>query len=423
MPDRPVSQYRVLLFQPFLRMHILNFGEAVRNFRFVLEQPPTFASTKAFYGKVAQSAEKEFVRNKVTVFTRLRRLFGLLNVRVRFTHHADLLFTYGCLLVTNRPYCVYIENGVTLFNYDAAIARNPLARFFFAILVRLPQCKKLIFMSQAAYTSMLATASFDPATRAVVARKAVQIYPFVRRPAKPTPRKLGSNLKLLFTGIFYVKGGLETLHAFDELRAQDQAVELTIVTPLHYLRAEDKQRIEATPGITLLDAALSREQMEALYRNHDIFLFPTFRDTFGLVLIEALSFGLPIIATDQYATTEMVTDGWNGFVFPDHPLTDYDRTTLKMYGRLYNAKDFYAALFAAQSAGKMRSLEQFLIESITRYLEDPSLLKAHSLHALERYDKRFAESVIRAKIERAFEESVDPPSELVAHRDDSRGPL
>jgi len=397
---------KVLLFQPFLRVHILNFGEALKNFEYVLERPPKLASSKTFYQKQAGSAELEFSRNKVTWVIRLRRALGLLNFRFKFTAKADLLFTYGCLLITNKPYCVYIENGVTLFNYDAAIARNPLARLLLACLVRLPQCKRLIFMSQTAYKSFLSSAKLSGATRRLVERKSTQIYPYVRRPDSVGPKVATKALRLLFTGVFYMKGGIETLNAFDRLRQSQRSITLTIITPLHLLRRRERERIERTADTTLLDAAFNREQMQRFYRQHDIFLFPTFRDTFGLVLIEALSLGLPIIAVDQYAVSEMVKDSWNGFLHPDHPLTDYNRHSYEMYGRLYNAKDFYQALFAAQKAGKLRKIEDFLVESVSRYLVEPSLLTRHSKNSLALYRKLFDESVISRRIETVFTEAT-----------------
>lgn len=401
-----LRQRTILLFQPYLRVHILNFGEPLKRFRFVLEKPPTFASSKAFYGKVASSAEAEFSRNKVTVFTRLRRLLGILNVRVKYTRDADLLFTYGCFLVTNRPYCIYIENGATLFNYDPAIVRNPFARLWFAVLVRLPQCRKLIFMSRAAQKSLLATAKFSRQTQRIIEQKSVQIYPFVRDPVNVKPKRLGKTLRLLFTGIFYVKGGIETLNAFDTLRRQGVNVTLTIITPLQYLLPGDRERIERTSGVILKDAALSKEEMARQYRRHDVFLFPTFRDTFGLVLIEALAAGLPVIAVDQYAVTELVTDGLNGFVYPDHPLTDYNRETYEMYGRLYNARDFYEALFAAQRKQMMKPIEQFIVQSVRTYIARPRILTEHSRNAIASYQERFAERVIGKKIEQAFTDAL-----------------
>ncbi len=169
---------------------------------------------------------------------------------------------------------------------------------------------------------------------------------------------------------------------------------------------EDRLRIESIPRITLLDASFSPEEMEDLYRKHDVFVFPTFRDTFGLVLIEALSFGMPIIATDQYAITEMAIPKYNAFIFPNHPLLDYNPATKQMYGKLYDAKVFYSALFEAEKNGKMDGVEYFLYKSILQFSQNQQLFEQYSQHSLDLYKQKFHQDIISEKIERVFTESV-----------------
>lgn len=395
----------IILFQPFLRVHILNFSKALKNFRFVVKSE-RFATTNNFYKKSMSSPEKEFSRSKVGWKNKLRRFFGILNIRPKITTKGDLLFTYGCLLLTNKPYCVYIENGAALFNYDPLILKNSFARFWFSLLIRLPQCKKLIFMSETAKKSFLATGRFSSSTKNIIEKKSVQIYPYVKAPKNVSPKKYTGSIKLLFTGIYYVKGGRELVNAFEKTRLYHQNISLTLVTPLHMLLSEDRERIESIPCIILLDAAFSPEEMENLYRTHNIFMFPTFRDTFGLVLIEAISFGMPIIATDQYAVTEMAIHEYNAFIFPNHPLLDYDPDTKEMYGRLYDAKTFYAALFTAEKEGKMRDIETFISQSISKFLERPELLEQYSENSLKLYEQKFDAKKISDQIEGVFLEAI-----------------
>lgn len=57
-----------------------------------------------------------------------------------------------------------------------------------------------------------------------------------------------------------------------------------------------------------------------LFENSDIFLFPTVQEAFGLVNLEAMQFGLPIITTNVGAIPEFVKDGVNGFIVdPNDP--------------------------------------------------------------------------------------------------------
>jgi glycosyltransferase involved in cell wall biosynthesis len=51
-------------------------------------------------------------------------------------------------------------------------------------------------------------------------------------------------------------------------------------------------------------------------RQHDVLLFPTLFDGFGLVITEALSQGLPVIATAHSGAPECIRDGVEGFIVP-----------------------------------------------------------------------------------------------------------
>jgi len=53
------------------------------------------------------------------------------------------------------------------------------------------------------------------------------------------------------------------------------------------------------------------------YRSADFFVLPTRHDPCSLVVLEALSMGLPVISTIFNGATEVMTDGRHGFILPD----------------------------------------------------------------------------------------------------------
>ncbi len=61
---------------------------------------------------------------------------------------------------------------------------------------------------------------------------------------------------------------------------------------------------------------ISVKDMPELYRNVDILLFPSVREGFGLVAAEAMSCGLPVVATDCSALPELIDEGRGGFLCP-----------------------------------------------------------------------------------------------------------
>lgn len=71
-------------------------------------------------------------------------------------------------------------------------------------------------------------------------------------------------------------------------------------------RAADDPRIEWTGHVEGADKAF-------LYSQADIFVLPTYHDTWGLVVNEAMYYGLPVIVSDAAGASELISD--NGVVF------------------------------------------------------------------------------------------------------------
>lgn len=67
--------------------------------------------------------------------------------------------------------------------------------------------------------------------------------------------------------------------------------------------------IAANPRVKIL-GVVPREQVEALYREADVFLFPTLSDAFGLTQLECMAWRLPLIASRHCG--DVVRPGVNG---------------------------------------------------------------------------------------------------------------
>ena len=60
-----------------------------------------------------------------------------------------------------------------------------------------------------------------------------------------------------------------------------------------------------------------KERLAQYYKAADVFVLPTREDIWGLVINEALAYGLPTITTDRcVAGLELIEDGINGYVVP-----------------------------------------------------------------------------------------------------------
>ncbi|MCK4323005.1 MAG: glycosyltransferase family 4 protein, partial [Armatimonadetes bacterium] len=61
---------------------------------------------------------------------------------------------------------------------------------------------------------------------------------------------------------------------------------------------------------------LEGKDLAAAYRQADVFVFPSLMEGYGLVLLEAMSFGLPVVTTRVGGIPEIVSDGVEGILVP-----------------------------------------------------------------------------------------------------------
>lgn len=126
-------------------------------------------------------------------------------------------------------------------------------------------------------------------------------------------------LRVLFVGNLIPRKGLHTLLAalaqVDSSRWQLEVVgradvDVRYTAHIHRTIAAMRGGSHVRLAGRLSDAAL----VEA-YRQHHLLAVPSF-EGFGIVYLEAMRWGLPVIAATAGAAHEIVTPGWDGFLVP-----------------------------------------------------------------------------------------------------------
>ena len=160
---------------------------------------------------------------------------------------------------------------------------------------------------------------------------------------------------LLFIGNdFERKGGPILLDAFAHVRARFPNVELTVVSA---------QDIPSQPGLHHI-RDVSRERLfRDVYPRSQILVLPARAEGFGLVAIEAMSFGLPVIAAAVGALPEIVAHESTGWVFAD-------LTADLLADRLTALIRDPARRVALGRAGRARFLQHFAADSTGRELRE-----------------------------------------------------
>jgi glycosyltransferase involved in cell wall biosynthesis len=121
----------------------------------------------------------------------------------------------------------------------------------------------------------------------------------------------GRKLKILFVGGLSQRKGISYL--FEAVKGLQDQVELTVVG--HKTVSNCKALNQALEQHQWIPS-LSHDQVLTCMREHDIFVFPSLFEGFGLVITEAMSQGVPVITTDRTAGPDLINDGEDGWIVP-----------------------------------------------------------------------------------------------------------
>lgn len=107
------------------------------------------------------------------------------------------------------------------------------------------------------------------------------------------------------------------LDAYAALEARVPPGTTKLVIAGHGPEARNLRRI--APASAVFIGNLDRtHELPALYASADAFVFASTTETLGLVVLEAMSSGLPVIATPAGGVSDHLVDGENGIAFPAH---------------------------------------------------------------------------------------------------------
>jgi glycosyltransferase involved in cell wall biosynthesis len=123
-------------------------------------------------------------------------------------------------------------------------------------------------------------------------------------------------LRVLFVGNLIRRKGLHLLlDALQTLPAELWRLDIVGRTDIDYgYTKEIAARLHGLPpgNVTLL-GKLSDADLTAAYQSHQLLAVPSY-EGFGIVYLEAMRFGLPVIASTAGAAREIVTPGENGYL-------------------------------------------------------------------------------------------------------------
>ncbi len=175
----------------------------------------------------------------------------------------------------------------------------------------------------------------------------------------------GRKIKLLYVGGLSQRKGIANI--FEAVEGLEDRVELTIVG-----RGD-------TQGCAALRDALSRvtyipalphKDILKLMSTHDLFLFPSLFEGFGLVITEAMSQGTPAITTNRTCGEDIITHGVDGWIVE---AANSESLRTQILELIDNPQKIAEAGAAAIKTAKLRPwsvYEDELSASVMKYLEN-----------------------------------------------------
>lgn len=299
-----------------LAAHLRSAGErqfvfsAVRSDAEVQRQPPDEPPELRFsFQKVLHPLHRYFFHGKIRAAR--RALLGAVDPRDFSLVHAHYLYSDAALALRlkrefNLPFATAVRNTDIYGFMRLRPDLWPIARRV------LHEASAVIFLSPA-----YRDATFErigPRMTAVVAPKTLVVpsgIPEVwlrNRPDAPTAP--APELRVLYVGDFTRNKNIPgTVRAVEQIRASRPA-RLTIVggggdgeKELLAMLREPRYA-----WITRHEPIRDLERLRAIYREHDVFAMPSFRETFGVVYLEALSQGVPVVHTRGQGVDGLLPD-------------------------------------------------------------------------------------------------------------------
>jgi len=139
--------------------------------------------------------------------------------------------------------------------------------------------------------------------------------------------KMGnSNPNILFASRLVREKNLKTLiEIYKQLEASS--------TDVNFIIAGDgyaKRELQAAMPNACFFGDLNHAQLSVLYASSDVFVFPSVSETYGNVVAEAMSSGLPCVIAKAGGSQEFIEHGMNGYLCSPNDANAYVHSILQI---------------------------------------------------------------------------------------------
>jgi len=278
-----------------IKVHIL--ASPHPQFDEILDFPPE--GVKYEVDRVKTSYHGWFTEKKIALHGKLMSIFPI----PRMTHtktNADIVHsTRGILQIKQKkPWIIDLESGGIFVSFRYGALRNPITKKIIIDSLKSKKCKKILPQSEAAKRNLMKVIDCGKF------KDKIEVLYLAMRPCKKKKvNRKDKKIVLLFLGQnFHGKGGHDLLRAYEILTKKYHNLELKFKgdIPENYLSLA-----KSLKGLEIIDKYYSRDGLfNEMYLKSDIFVLPTHQDNYGVVFLEAMSAGLPLVGTTSFTVPE-----------------------------------------------------------------------------------------------------------------------
>lgn len=222
----------------------------------------------------------------------------------------DLIHCCHCLSLNKSPWIVDSESYWNL-SATSNISNSKQGKSIIKKKLKSVYCKKIIPWTDYAKNKIIATLDDKEI------ENKIEVIPY----AIPLPKikKINNkdHLTFLFIGrYFYEKGGLTAVKIFDYLVSEFSNVKVIMVSEIPEDVKEKYRSFFNNNKVKIYPLMKQEQLMNEVYPEADVFFYPGYTDSFGFMMVEAMSYGIPVITADGYARRDVIKDHKTGFIIP-----------------------------------------------------------------------------------------------------------
>lgn len=305
------------------------------------------------------------------------RRFGELQVEVVHVHHPFLLGQTGMFLARseNLPlvftYHTQYEKYAHYLPFDEKVVEEVAVK----LSTRFANCCDAVIAPSSDIKSMLLERGVSVPIRVIPT--GVDLGRFRKGRGKLLREQFSipsEDKVLLFVSRLAKEKNIEfLLECYSKLSAEIANLWFVVVgSGDHEEQLRRKARSTPSPERVIFTGTLQGEELVSAYRGADLFVFASTTETQGMVVLEAMAGGLPVVAVDAPGVRDVVVDGENGFLAPNG---DADLFTARCKEVLSNP-----ALYTQLKNGAAEQARHLSLSNTTRKVEQVYRMARHHPH-------------------------------------------